>query len=68
MPVIEQDKGHTGNNDSYASILQVIAKMESNIVETITSLVSYKNVALQGKVDAELRLIEDRYKAQLSNP
>ena len=68
MPVIEQDKGHTGNNDSYASILQVIAKMESNIVETITSLVSYKNVALQGKIDAELRLIEDRYKAQLSSP
>ena len=66
-PVTEKDKGHTCNGDNHGSILQAIAKMESSIAETLTSLVNEKNVALQGKVDAELRLIEDRYKVQLSN-
>ena len=36
-------------------------------MESLTSLVNEKNVALQGKVDADLRLIEERYKAQISS-
>ena len=66
-PVTEMDKGHTCNSDNHGSILQAIAKMESSIAETLSSLVNKNNVALQGKVDAELCLIADRYKVQLSN-
>ena len=62
-PTVTRDNGHICDNES---ILQAISKLESNIVESLTSLVNEKNVALQGKVDADLRLIEERYKAQIS--